>query len=54
MELLLHGLLSTAVGILACAPPPQGQPATDVKARLRSYVDAWNRHDSLALDTLLA
>lgn len=54
MKLLRHGLLSTAVGILACAPPPQGQPATDAKATIQTYVDAWNRHDSLALDTLLA
>jgi len=38
----------------ACAPAAQ-KPATDEpKAVLQAYVDAWNRHDSLAIDSLLA
>jgi steroid delta-isomerase-like uncharacterized protein len=54
MQLLLASLLSTAMCVVACAPAPQGRPATSTQASLQAYVDAWNRHDSLALDTLLA
>ena len=54
MQRLRYGLLSMAVAVSACAPPPQDKPATNVQATLQAYVDAWNRHDSLAFDTLLA
>jgi len=54
MKRLLYSLLATAAAISACAAPPQNKPATNAQATLQAYVDAWNRHDSLALDTLLA
>jgi steroid delta-isomerase-like uncharacterized protein len=43
-----------AVGLAACSSKSQGPAGQDPKAVLQAYVDAWNRHDSLALDTLLA
>jgi steroid delta-isomerase-like uncharacterized protein len=51
---LLAGTLLTAFGLCACSPRPQGTAGPDPKAVLQAYVVAWNRHDSLALDTLLA
>jgi len=53
MKLLSRTLLA-AVGLAACSPGPQSAAGPDPKAVLQAYVDAWNRHDSLALDTLLA
>lgn len=48
-EVVLLGAVATA-----CAPATQ-KPVTDKpEAVLQAYVDAWNRHDSLALDSLLA
>jgi steroid delta-isomerase-like uncharacterized protein len=47
-------MLLIAVGVAACSSKPQGRAGQDPKAVLQAYVDAWNRHDSLALDTLLA
>lgn len=43
-----------AAGLAACSSRPQGTAGPDPKAVFQAYVDAWNRHDSLALDTLLA
>lgn len=51
---LLTGTLLIAVGLTACSPRPQNPAGQDPKAVLQAYVEAWNRHDSLALDTLLA
>jgi len=48
------GTLLIAVGLAACSSNPQSPAGQDPKAVLQAYVDAWNRHDSLALDTLLA
>jgi steroid delta-isomerase-like uncharacterized protein len=39
--------------LAACTAKQQEPPATSHKAVLDAYIDAWNRHDSLALDTLL-
>jgi steroid delta-isomerase-like uncharacterized protein len=44
----------TAITLVACAvqkkpPVPEGG-----KAVVQAYIDAWNRHDSTAIDTLLA
>ena len=50
----LAGTLLAAAGLAACSSRPQGTAAPDPKTVLQAYVDAWNRHDSLALDTLLA
>jgi steroid delta-isomerase-like uncharacterized protein len=54
MKPLLYGLFTAALALAACTPPPQDQHATAAQATLQAYVDAWNRHDSLAFDTLLA
>jgi len=51
---LLGGVLLIASGLAACSPRPQSPTGQDPKAVLQAYVDAWNRHDSLAFDTLLA
>lgn len=51
---LLTGTLFIAVGLAACSPRSTTSAGPDPKAVLQAYVDAWNRHDSLALDTLLA
>ncbi len=51
---LLTGALAAAIGLFACSPQPQSTADPDPKAVLLAYIDAWNRHDSLALDTLLA
>lgn len=50
---LLTGTLLTAACLGACSPRPK-TAARDDTSVLQAYVDAWNRHDSLALDTLLA
>jgi len=47
-------VLLFAGGLAACSSKPQSPAGQDPKAVLQAYVDAWNRHDSLALDTLLA
>ncbi len=46
--------LLIAIGVAACSPKPQSPAGPDPTAVLQAYVDAWNRHDSLAIDTLLA
>ena len=51
---LLTGTLLIAAGLAACSSRPQSIAGPGPKAVLQAYVDAWNRHDSLALDTLLA
>jgi steroid delta-isomerase-like uncharacterized protein len=51
---LLTRILIAAIGLAACSPQPQSAGDPDPKAVLQAYIDAWNRHDSLALDTLLA
>ncbi len=51
---VLIGTILTAGGLAACSPPAQNTAGSDPKAVLEAYVDAWNHHDSLALDTLLA
>jgi steroid delta-isomerase-like uncharacterized protein len=43
-----------AVGLLACAVEKKPPVSASSKAVVQAYVDAWNRHDSTALDTLLA
>ena len=48
------GTLLIGVTLVACSSKPQNPAGQDPKAVLQAYVDAWNRHDSLALDTLLA
>lgn len=48
------GMLLVAGSLAACSFRPQSPTGQDPKAVLQAYVDAWNRHDSLALDTLLA
>lgn len=40
--------------VTACAPTSQKPAAAKPEAVLQAYVDAWNRHDSLAIDSLLA
>ena len=37
----------------ACAAEEKKQAAPSAKPLLEAYVSAWNRHDSLALDTLI-
>jgi steroid delta-isomerase-like uncharacterized protein len=49
-----EGMLLIAGGLAACSSKPQSPAGQDPRAVLQAYVDAWNRHDSLALDTLLA
>ena len=51
---LLTGTLLIVVGLTACSPQPPSPAGQDPMAVLQAYVEAWNRHDSLALDTLLA
>jgi steroid delta-isomerase-like uncharacterized protein len=48
---LIGGALAT---IAACMAKQQEPPTTSHKALIEAYVDAWNRHDSIAVDTLLA
>jgi steroid delta-isomerase-like uncharacterized protein len=50
----LTSLFTTSLAVAACSAPPRGQVSPEPKAVLQAYVDAWNRRDSLALDTLLA
>lgn len=50
----LAGTLLMAVSLAACSPKPQAPADPDPATVLQAYVDAWNRHDSLAIDTLLA
>jgi steroid delta-isomerase-like uncharacterized protein len=42
------------LALAACSSRPQGPAGPDPKTVVQAYVDAWNRHDSLALDTILA
>ena len=43
-----------AVSVLACAVEKKPPIPESGKAVVQAYVDAWNRHDSTALDTLMA
>jgi hypothetical protein len=45
---------ATWLCLLACSRPPGTSDAHDGRAVLEAYVRAWNAHDSMALDTLLA
>ena len=40
--------------IVACAVQEKRPPAEGDKAVVNAYVRAWNRHDTVAIDTLLA
>lgn len=54
MRLLSGTFLIAAAGLVGCSPRPASSGTSDPKRVLQAYVDAWNRRDSLALDTLLA
>jgi len=43
-----------AFAIVSCAVYQKKQSVETDKAIVMAYVDAWNRHDSAAIDTLLA
>jgi len=43
-----------AVSLLACAVEKKPPVPEGANAIAQAYIDAWNRHDSTALDTLLA
>jgi steroid delta-isomerase-like uncharacterized protein len=43
-----------AAGLLACAVEKQPPVAAGGEAILEAYIRAWNEHDSVAIDTLLA
>lgn len=50
----ITAMLLLAVGLAACTVQRQVPSGREPRAVLQAYVDAWNRHDSLAIDTLLA
>jgi len=43
-----------AITIVGCAVYQKKQPAEGDKAVVDAYIRAWNQHDTIALDTLLA
>jgi len=43
-----------AVALMACAVQKKPPAAASGKAVAEAYVQAWNQHDSVAIDTLLA
>jgi len=43
-----------AFGLIACAVYEKKQPVESDKAIVEAYVNAWNKRDSAAIDTLLA
>ena len=43
-----------AISLHACAVQKKPPVVESGKAVIQAYVDAWNKHDSVALDTLLA
>lgn len=43
-----------AVSLHACAVEKKPPVVDSGKAVVQAYIDAWNRHDSVAIDTLLA
>ena len=47
-------LVVALVALTACSQNPPVASSSGSRAVLEAYVQAWNRHDSLALDTLLA
>jgi steroid delta-isomerase-like uncharacterized protein len=47
------GILAT-VSLHACAVEKQPPVVDSGKAVVQAYIDAWNKHDSVAIDTLLA
>jgi steroid delta-isomerase-like uncharacterized protein len=51
---LLSGTIPSALVLGGCSPSPPRTTGPKPAALLQAYVAAWNRHDSLALDTLLA
>jgi steroid delta-isomerase-like uncharacterized protein len=56
MRALTLPLLAVVPAILlACSAPPSAKPSSDDPKRvLEAFVQAWNRHDLAAIDTLLA
>jgi steroid delta-isomerase-like uncharacterized protein len=42
------------LSLVSCAVYSKQQPIESDKALVTAYVDAWNRHDTTAIDTLLA
>jgi steroid delta-isomerase-like uncharacterized protein len=54
MRLPASLLFTATVTIAGWSAPPRGQAGLAPRVVLQAYVDAWNRRDSLALDTLLA
>ena len=40
--------------VISCAVYQKNQPAEGDKAVVAAYVKAWNQHDSVAIDTLMA
>lgn len=51
---IISGASIAVVSLLACTAKQQAPPSASHKALVQAYVDAWNRHDSTAIDTLLA
>ncbi|MFN2601596.1 MAG: nuclear transport factor 2 family protein [Gemmatimonadaceae bacterium] len=47
-------LVATVALVTACTAKQQEPASTSHRAVLDAYINAWNRHDSLAVDTLLA
>jgi steroid delta-isomerase-like uncharacterized protein len=50
---VVAGLIGGFALITACTAKQQEPPTLSHKAVLDAYIAAWNRHDSLAVDTLL-
>jgi steroid delta-isomerase-like uncharacterized protein len=46
--------LALSTVVIACTAQRNEPPVQSGRAVLEAYVDAWNRRDSLALDTLMA
>ncbi|MEP6905810.1 MAG: ester cyclase [Gemmatimonadales bacterium] len=51
---LVAVVLGLMLALGACAAEEKKQTASSARPLLEAYVSAWNRHDSLALDTLIA
>jgi steroid delta-isomerase-like uncharacterized protein len=56
MRALKLPILAVAPAILlACSAPPSAKPPSDNSRRvIETFVQAWNRHDVAAIDTLVA
>lgn len=46
-------IVGAFAALAACTAKQQEPPPTSHKAVINAYIGAWNRHDSLAVDTLL-